>query len=128
MIATRVRTGADAGSLWRSLAPALLSAALLVAIGIELAVLVAWVPDTVRHFIHVEPGDWGNLYIRARHLRLMGLYSPLLTPLLFPISLAGIVNGYRILFALNVALRSRLPGLRSGRCARWRRAWPSRWR
>ena len=102
MIATRLRPGVDAGSLWRSLAPGLLSAALLVAIGIELAVLVAWVPDTTRHVIHVEPGDWGNLYIRARHLRLMGLYSPLLTPLLFPISLAGIVNGYRILFALNV--------------------------
>lgn len=103
MIATELRARDTLPTLWRAAAPVALRCALLVAIGIELAVLAAWAPDTARRFVTAVPGDWANLYIRARELRVMGLYSPVLTPLLFPISLAGIHNGYRILFGLNVA-------------------------
>ncbi|MBF6600633.1 MAG: DUF2029 domain-containing protein [Dehalococcoidia bacterium] len=103
MIATELRARDALPTLWRAAAPVALRCALLAAIGIELAVLAAWAPDTARRFVSAVPGDWGNLYVRARDLRVMGLYSPVLTPLLFPISLAGINNGYRILFGLNVA-------------------------
>ena len=85
------------------LAPALARLAMFAAIGIELAVLAAFLPDTVARFWSGQPGDFGNLYVRARHLDLMGLYSPVLTPLLYPISLFGLEAAYRIFFCINVA-------------------------
>lgn len=102
MLAARMPARSGSPSL-EAMVPLAARVALLVAIGIELAVLVAFVPDTITRFWAGGPGDFANLYVRARHLRLMGLYSPVLTPILYPISLAGLHAGFRIFFCINVA-------------------------
>ena len=102
MLAARMPARSGSPSL-DAIIPLAVRAALLVAIGVELAVLVAFVPETATRFWVGGPGDFWNLYVRARHLQLMGLYSPVLTPVLYPISLAGLHAGFRIFFCLNVA-------------------------
>jgi hypothetical protein len=73
------------------------------AIGVELAVLVAFAPDTLHRGWHGPTGDFHNLYVRGRDLELMGLYNPVLTPLLYPLHFLGELNAYRLVFAMNVA-------------------------
>jgi hypothetical protein len=102
MLAARMPARSGSPSL-EAITPLAVRAALLVAIGVELAVLVAFVPDRATRYWAGGPGDFWTLYVRARHLRLMGLYSPVLTPILYPISRAGLHAGFRIFFCLNVA-------------------------
>jgi hypothetical protein len=75
--------------------------ALPIAIGVELAVLVAFAPDTLHRGWHGPTGDFHNLYVRGRDLELMGMYSPILTPLLYPLHWLGELNAYRAMFAAN---------------------------
>ncbi len=82
---------------------ALISAFLFAAIGVELAVLVAWLPDTLRHLKAGDPGDFRNLYGPASHLRLIGMYSPALTLLLYPLSPLSVHNAYRVMFCADAA-------------------------
>lgn len=87
-----------AGALARPLA----RAALLAAIGVELAVLAAYLPDTVRQGWNGPIGDFHNLYIRSRHLDLMNLYSPAVTLALFPIARLPELAAFRAWFVINV--------------------------
>ena len=98
-----VRRASDAQAAWRAVAPAAVTLALLGAIGVELAVLVAWLPDTLRAFWSGNTGDFHNLYEPASHLQLVGLYSPALTLLLYPLSFIGEHIAYRIFFGMNAA-------------------------
>lgn len=73
----------------------------IAAIGVELAVLVAWAPDTLRYFRAGPIGDFRNFYEPARDLRLVGLYNPVLAPALYPLHWLGALNAYRALFVAN---------------------------
>jgi hypothetical protein len=73
-----------------------------IAVGVELAVLVAFAPDTVARGWNGPTGDFHNLYVRGRDLQLMGMYNPVLTPLLYPLHWLGELNAYRFLFAVNL--------------------------
>jgi hypothetical protein len=77
-------------------------AALLVAIGVELAVLVAWLPDTIRYW-NGPTGDFKNLYYPAVNRELPGLYSPGLIVLLHPLTYLSELNAFRALFVVNGA-------------------------
>jgi len=92
-------THADADALAAMLA----RVAMPVAIGVELAVLVAFAPDTLRRGWTGPIGDFANLYAPARDLELVGMYNPVLAPLLYPLNWLGELNAYRLLFALNVS-------------------------
>ncbi len=83
--------------------PQLLSALLFAAIGVELAVLVTLMPDTLEAWWSVpSTGDFGNFLNHARELEPNGLYSPALTLLLYPLTYLDPANAYRAFFALNV--------------------------
>ena len=71
------------------------------AIGAELAMLIAWLPDTLDYAWNRPNGDFRNLYEPARDLSLVGLYSPFLAPLLHPITYLGELGAFRAVFALN---------------------------
>ena len=73
------------------------------AIGVELAVLAAFAPDTLQRGWNGPTGDFHNLYVRGRDLQLMGMYNPVLTPLLYPLHWFGEINAYRVVFAMNLA-------------------------
>lgn len=103
MMAVRARPAIGAQFACRSYAPALMRIALLAAVGVELAVLAAWLPDTLRALWRGDSRDFHNLYQPARHLGLVGLYSPALSPLLFPVTLLGEHVAYRIVFCAGAA-------------------------
>jgi len=103
MMAVRMRPALQAPPAWRAYAPALVRLALLAAIGVELAVLAAWLPDTLRAIWRGDPRDFHNLYVPARNLDLVGLYSPALSLLLFPITLLGEHTAYRIVCSADLA-------------------------
>ncbi|MEX2247069.1 MAG: glycosyltransferase 87 family protein [Dehalococcoidia bacterium] len=98
-IALPARTLPDAATLTRALS----RLALLAAIGVELAVLAAFLPATLDHFVHGPVADFHNLYAPARDLQLIGLYSPALTPLLFPLAHLPEMLAFRIFFTLSAA-------------------------
>lgn len=77
--------------------------ALLVAIGVELALLTAFMPDTVDRFLHGPTSDFHNLYEVARNRSVPGLYSPFLVVMLYPLAQLPEMVAFRIFFALNVA-------------------------
>lgn len=85
------------GIAWRDV----LALACIAAIGVELAVLVAWTPDTLRYLRAGPIGDFRNFYEPARDLRLVGLYNPVLAPALYPLHWLGPLNAYRALFIAN---------------------------
>ncbi len=97
-----VSASAPATRAWTAWRDAL-AFACFAAIGVELAVLVAWAPDTLR-YLHDGPiGDFRNFYEPARDLRLVGLYNPVLAPVLYPLHWLGALNAYRALFVANWA-------------------------
>ena len=77
--------------------------ALLVVIGIELALLTAFLPDTVDRFLHGPTSDFHNLYEVARNRDVPGLYSPFLVALLYPIAQLPEMQAYQTFFAINLA-------------------------
>jgi hypothetical protein len=107
MFATRVRTtsspavlpGIAVSGLLRALAPY----ALLAAIGVELALLTAFLPETVDRLVNGPSADFHNLYQPARDRELAGLYSPFLILLFQPLALLPEMAAYRLFFVVNVA-------------------------
>jgi|CXWL01.1.fsa_nt_gi energy-converting hydrogenase Eha subunit C len=75
---------------------------LLAFVGLELALLTAFLGDTVNSFLHGPTADFHNLYEVAHNRELPGLYSPFLVVLLYPIALLPEMAAYRVFFALNV--------------------------
>lgn len=80
----------------------LVSALLLALIGVELAVLVALLPETLETWWRADgTGDFGNFFRAAEELRPNGLYSPGLSLLLHPLTYLGIANAYRVYVGLG---------------------------
>lgn len=77
--------------------------ALLVVIGVEFALLTAFLPDTVDRFVHGPTSDFHNLYEVARNRDVPGLYSPFLVVLLYPIAQLPEMAAYQTFFAINIA-------------------------
>ena len=82
---------------------ALVPYALLAVVGVELALLTAFLPDTAGRFLHGPTADFHNLYQPAHNRELPGMYSPFLVVVLYPIALLPEMDAYRVFFALNVA-------------------------
>lgn len=82
-----------ATSVGRTLAPALL----LLFAGIELSVLVRYLPDTLDHWRHADRvGDWPVFYNAAANLTSNGLYNPGLALIQHPLTYFSIAMSYRI--------------------------------
>jgi hypothetical protein len=95
----RRRTGVARAAWWSELSPALL----LALVGIELAALVALLPDTVAIWWQGKPGpDFQLLLNAARDLKPNGLYSPGLSLLLYPLTLLGEATAYRVYTGLGM--------------------------
>lgn len=86
--------------------------ALLFLAGVELAVLLAWLPDTLRQWWHAGPlapsdkrpmGDWQVFYAYAKALDGNGLYNPILPVLQHPFTWLPIGVGYRAYVGLGAA-------------------------
>ena len=94
----RRRTGA-LRLAWR---PELSSALLLALVGIELAALVALLPDTLTIWREGRPSpDFQLLLNAARDLKPNGLYSPGLSLLLYPLTLLDEANAFRVYTGLG---------------------------
>ncbi|MBI5289261.1 MAG: DUF2029 domain-containing protein [Chloroflexi bacterium] len=106
MFATRVRTTSSLAAVLDAAVPgfrALAPYALLAIVGVELALLTAFLPGTVDRSLHGPTADFHNLYGPAHNRELPGLYSPFLVVLLYPIALLPEMDAYRVFFGLNVA-------------------------
>jgi hypothetical protein len=82
---------------------------LLVLAGAELAVLMAWLPDTLRQWWYAGPlapndnrpmGDWQVFYAYAKALDANGLYHPILPVLQHPFTWLRIDIAYRLYTAI----------------------------
>jgi len=77
--------------------------AMLVIIGVECALLAAFLPGTVERLAHGPVADFHNLYQPARDRELAGLYSPALVLILQPLAFLPEMTAYRVMFCANVA-------------------------
>jgi hypothetical protein len=94
----RRRTAAARLVRWSELGPALL----LALVGVELAALVALLPDTVAIWREGRPSpDFQLLLNAARDLKPNGLYSPGLSLLLYPLTLLDQASAYRVYTGLG---------------------------
>jgi len=95
----RRRTAAARLAWWPELSPALL----LALVGIELAALVALLPDTTAIWWQGKPSpDFQLLLNAARDLKpLIGLYSPGLSLLVYPLTLLDEADAYRVYTGLG---------------------------
>jgi hypothetical protein len=95
----RRRTAAVRLARWSELSPALL----LALVGIELAALVALLPDTVAIWWQGKPSpDFQLLLNAARDLKpLIGLYSPGLSLLVYPLTFLDEADAYRVYTGLG---------------------------
>jgi hypothetical protein len=94
----RRRTAAARLARWSELGPALL----LALVGVELAALVALLPDTVAIWREGRPSpDFQLLLNAARDLKPNGLYSPGLSLLLYPLTLLDQASAYRVYTGLG---------------------------
>jgi len=94
----RRRIGVARWAWWSELSPALL----LALVGIEVAALVALLPDTVSIWWQGKPSpDFQLLLNAARDLKPNGLYSPGLSLLLYPLTFLDEANAYRVYTALG---------------------------
>jgi hypothetical protein len=99
-LATAIRWRPALERLWAL--RGLTSALLLTLIGVELAVLVTWLPHTLEMWWRADRlGDFGSFFTAAEELRPNGLYSPGLSLLLYPLTHAGIQNAYRVYVGLG---------------------------
>lgn len=72
-------------------------------IGLELAVLAAWLPDTLASWWRADrAGDFQAFYANAQDLRWTGLYSARLPLLLYPFTLFDPVPAYRVFAGLGM--------------------------
>ena len=94
----RRQTGAARSAWWSELSSALL----LALVGIELAALVALLPDTAVIWWQGKPSpDFQLLLNAARDLKPNGLYSPGLSLLLYPLTILDEANAYRVYTGLG---------------------------
>ena len=95
----RRRIGAARLAWWPELSPALL----LALVGIEVAALVALLPDTMAIWWQGKPSpDFQLLLNAARDLKpLMGLYSPGLSLLVYPLTLLDEASAFRVYTGLG---------------------------
>lgn len=102
--ARRHHAGRDGAAAFsdRAVTGRAIALASLVAVGVELALLAAFLPDTVDRFLYGPPADFHNLYQPARDGELAGLYSPLLVLLFQPLALLPEMAAYRAWFAIGV--------------------------
>ena len=78
------------------------TAALVAIIGVELAVLVTFLPETLRMWWYADStGDFGAFYRAAEELRPNGLYSPALSLFIYPLTWLSFENAYRVYLALG---------------------------
>jgi hypothetical protein len=96
--ASSVRLSA-ASPLARALTPYML----LVAVGVELALLTAFLPGTVDRFLHGPSADFHNLWQPAHARELPGLYNPFLVVLFFPLGLLPEMAAFRVFMIVNAA-------------------------
>ena len=79
-----------------------LTAAIVALIGVELAVLVAWLPDTAQVWWRADPrGDFGDFFTAAEELRPNGLYAPALSLFLYPLTFLSEAAAFRVYLALG---------------------------
>lgn len=100
----------DRSAVLGHLRPLLTRFGLLFLAGVEFAVLLAWLPDTLRQWWHAGPlapnderpmGDWQVFYAYAKALHANGLYSPALPVLQHPFTWMPIATAYRLYVALG---------------------------
>lgn len=71
-------------------------------VGAELAVLVAWLPDTLASWWQGDrAGDFAVFYGVAQDLERSGLYSPFFPLILHPLTYLSLLNAYRAYAALG---------------------------
>ena len=86
----------------RVLVPALIFAA----IGVELMVLAAWLPDTLGVWFQPDKNGYGDFpvfYRNASGFYLNGFYSPGLAVLMHPLTYLGMRAAFGVYFGINVA-------------------------
>ena len=96
------RTELRVENLRRLAVPALLFAA----IGVELMVLVAWLPDTLGVWFRPDKNGYGDFpifYRNASGFYLNGFYSPGLAVLMHPLTYLGMRAAFGVYFGINVA-------------------------
>jgi hypothetical protein len=86
----------------RRLASALKPLPWFFVIGVEIAVLAVYLPETVRTWWSADAtGDFPMFFEDARELAQPGLYGPALSLLLHPLTYLGLANAYRAYVALG---------------------------
>lgn len=96
------RAAISIDDLRRFVVPALLFAA----IGVELMVLVAWLPDTLGVWFRPDKNGYGDFpifYRNASNFYLNGFYSPGLAVLMHPLTYLGMRAAFGVYFGINVA-------------------------
>jgi len=81
-------------------------ALLFAAIGVEVMVLVAWLPDTLGVWFHPDKNGYGDFpvfYRNASGFYLNGFYSPGLAVLMHPLTYLGMRAAFGVYFGINVA-------------------------
>jgi hypothetical protein len=73
----------------------------LAGIGVELALLTAFLPGTVDRVLYGPVADFHNLYEPARERELPGLYNPFLVVLFQPLAWMPEMVAYRVFFAMS---------------------------
>lgn len=117
-----IRTAPGAWQAQERLAAALRAASpflLLAGVGIELALLAAYLPGTLDRFLHGPVADFHNLYQPARDRELPGLYSPFLVVILQPLAWMPEMAAYRAMFAINSACLVAVALIAAGAVRSW---------
>jgi hypothetical protein len=79
---------------------------LCAAVGVELMVLAAWLPDTLDTWLHPDTAGYGDFpvfYRNAQHVSLNATYSPGLSLLMHPLTHFSMRVAFQIYVAVNVA-------------------------
>ena len=78
------------------------SVLLLALIGVELVALMAILPETLETWWRADRiGDFVTFFHAAEELQTARLYSPALSVMLWPLTVLGITNAYRVYLALG---------------------------
>jgi hypothetical protein len=105
MIAAILQRGPWGADAFAAARPYAARTALLFVAGVEFAVLLAWLPDTMRQWRDAAPlapsddrpmGDWQVFYAYAKALDANGLYNPILPVIQHPFTWLPIDTAYRV--------------------------------
>jgi hypothetical protein len=106
MIATTTATNRRAPSAVADAARFLGPALIFAAIGVELMILAAWLPDTLGVWFYPDKNGYGDFpifYRNASSLYLNGFYSPGLAVLMHPLTYLDMRAAFGVYFGINVA-------------------------